>query len=315
MVHAARASTASAPAPLPARHFLIGHAAIKNARNSPENNALNFSNRLKTANCSARFSRVFRPQNHDSAVAGHGSRFTPHQSLLTNHAFLIASRQILKIDLTHSQQTRKHFLIASFSATLPRTMRLTPHSSPLATHHVIPFLLRTNKPHRITILLRPLLKTKEKRFSIQYKFALRGISLPTEAAPSLPLRPELNRFLRRSRPNYLKIEIPLEVRMRRILFVVAVALLCALGLNAQQRNIDTQKSTMTIHVGKTGAFSGLGHEHEVRASIHSGTADTGAHPAVEIHVNARDLRVHGPRRLRQRSRRSASHYARPRSPR
>jgi polyisoprenoid-binding protein YceI len=82
--------------------------------------------------------------------------------------------------------------------------------------------------------------------------------------------------------------------MRRILFVLAAILLCAPGLNAQQRNIDTQKSTMTIHVGKTGAFSGLGHEHEVRAPIHSGTADTGAHPAVEIHVNARDLRVVDP---------------------
>src|ERR1700723_2486428 len=79
--------------------------------------------------------------------------------------------------------------------------------------------------------------------------------------------------------------------MRRILFVVAVTLLCALGLSAQQRNIDTQKSTMTIHVGKTGAFSGFGHEHEVRAPIHRGTADTGANPAVEIHVNARELRV------------------------
>ena len=60
MVHAARASTASAPAPLSTRHFLIGHAAIKNARNSPENNVLHFSNRLKTAICSARFSRVLR---------------------------------------------------------------------------------------------------------------------------------------------------------------------------------------------------------------------------------------------------------------
>src|SRR5271156_6304421 len=128
MVHAARASTASAPAPLPTRHFLIGCAAINNCRNSPENNALNFSNRLKTANCSARFSRVSRPQNHDSPVAGHASRFTTQQSLLTNHAFLIASRQILKIDLTHSQQTRKPFLIASFSATLPPTARLTHHS-------------------------------------------------------------------------------------------------------------------------------------------------------------------------------------------
>jgi hypothetical protein len=96
MVHAARASTASARALLPTRQFLIGHAAIKNARNSPENNALYFSNRLKTAICSARFSQVLRPQNHDSPVAGRGSRFTTHQSLLTNHPFLIASSPNIK---------------------------------------------------------------------------------------------------------------------------------------------------------------------------------------------------------------------------
>jgi polyisoprenoid-binding protein YceI len=79
--------------------------------------------------------------------------------------------------------------------------------------------------------------------------------------------------------------------MRRIAFLVLASLLCVLGANAQQHSIDTQKSTLTIHVGKTGALSGLGHEHEVRAPIHSGTADTGSHPAVEIHVDARELRV------------------------
>jgi polyisoprenoid-binding protein YceI len=60
---------------------------------------------------------------------------------------------------------------------------------------------------------------------------------------------------------------------------------------AQQHNVDTQKSTLTIHVGKTGALSGLGHEHEARAPIQSGTVDTGSHPAVEMHVDARALRV------------------------
>src|ERR1700689_4989881 len=79
--------------------------------------------------------------------------------------------------------------------------------------------------------------------------------------------------------------------MRQILFLVAVNLVCVLGVSAQQHNIDVKKSTLTIHVGKTGVFSGLGHEHEVRAPIHSGTAVTGSHPAVEIHVNARELRV------------------------
>ena len=79
--------------------------------------------------------------------------------------------------------------------------------------------------------------------------------------------------------------------MRRIALLVAASLVCVPRVSAQQHNIDTQKSTLTIHVGKTGAFSGLGHEHEVRAPIHGGTADTGSHPAVEIHVDARALRV------------------------
>jgi polyisoprenoid-binding protein YceI len=82
-----------------------------------------------------------------------------------------------------------------------------------------------------------------------------------------------------------------SIAMRRIVLLAAASLVCVPGVSAQQHNIDTQKSTLTIHVGKTGAFSGLGHEHEVRALIHSGTAGTGSHPAVEIHVNARDLRV------------------------
>jgi hypothetical protein len=81
--------------------------------------------------------------------------------------------------------------------------------------------------------------------------------------------------------------------MRPIVFLAVAGLLCGLGVCAQQHNIDTQNSVLTIHVGKTGVFSGLGHEHEVSAPIHSGTADTGSHPAVEIHVDARELRVIG----------------------
>jgi len=81
--------------------------------------------------------------------------------------------------------------------------------------------------------------------------------------------------------------------MRRSVFLAAASLVCVLGMSAQQHNIDAQKSTLTIHVGKTGVFSGLGHEHEARAPIHSGTADTGSHPAVEVHVDARALRVIG----------------------
>jgi hypothetical protein len=62
--------------------------------------------------------------------------------------------------------------------------------------------------------------------------------------------------------------------------------------------IDTEKSTSTVHVGKTGAFSALGHEHEVHAPIHSGLAGTGSHPTVEVRVDARagrkDLNLQAP---------------------
>jgi polyisoprenoid-binding protein YceI len=81
--------------------------------------------------------------------------------------------------------------------------------------------------------------------------------------------------------------------MRRMMFLAAAISVCVLDVGAQQHNIDTQKSTLTIHVVKAGVFSGLGHEHEVRAPIHSGKADTGSHPGVEMHVDARALRVIG----------------------
>jgi polyisoprenoid-binding protein YceI len=79
--------------------------------------------------------------------------------------------------------------------------------------------------------------------------------------------------------------------MMRPVFLAAASLVCVLTASAQQHNLDTQKSTLTILVGKAGAFSALGHEHEVRAPIHSGTAETGSHPAVEVRVDARTLRV------------------------
>lgn len=71
----------------------------------------------------------------------------------------------------------------------------------------------------------------------------------------------------------------------------AVSFLFAAGLLAQPQAIDTKQSTLTIRVGKTGLLSALGHEHEIRGAIHSGSADTGAHPSVEVHVKARELKV------------------------
>jgi hypothetical protein len=161
MVNAARASTASASAPPSARQFPIGRASIKNAHKSPENKALNFSNRSKIASVGGRF-------------APHNSPITIQKSVIaTSHPhfpqFLIAT-QILNIELTRTQQTRKHFLVTTkfdFSAPAPR---LKIHNRRSES-----FLFDTNKAHKIIIVMRAPMKTKEKQFSIRYKFASRDI--------------------------------------------------------------------------------------------------------------------------------------------
>ncbi len=66
--------------------------------------------------------------------------------------------------------------------------------------------------------------------------------------------------------------------------IAAMVMICAVSAGAQQR------SQITIHVGKTGMFSGFGHTHTVVAPIHSAVINTGA-PAAEIVVNAREMRV------------------------
>ena len=64
--------------------------------------------------------------------------------------------------------------------------------------------------------------------------------------------------------------------------------------SAAPHAIDTKASTLTIHVGKTGAFSAFGHEHVIAAPIASGSADAAA-KHVELRVDAAALRVHDPK--------------------
>ncbi len=87
-------------------------------------------------------------------------------------AFLIGTRSRLEIELTHSQQTRKHFLIGTICPTFFRPAPLPTHHSSLFTRHCLTsFLFDTNKPHKIIILASLPMKTKEKQFSIRYKFS------------------------------------------------------------------------------------------------------------------------------------------------
>ncbi len=67
------------------------------------------------------------------------------------------------------------------------------------------------------------------------------------------------------------------------LYAVAVAFLAA-----QDKSIDVQHSTLTIHVRKAGLFSAAGHDHWVNAPIASGAYNDSQ---IEFKVNAASMEV------------------------
>jgi polyisoprenoid-binding protein YceI len=72
------------------------------------------------------------------------------------------------------------------------------------------------------------------------------------------------------------------------------SLLLALAavLSAQDRKIDVERSTITIHVGKAGLFSAAGHDHWINAPISSGTFNDSADaPRVEFRVETARMKV------------------------
>jgi hypothetical protein len=60
-------------------------------------------------------------------------------------------------------------------------------------------------------------------------------------------------------------------------------------MSAQQRQIDTNKSAIVIHVGKSGVFSGFAHNHEIAASIARGNVNTSAPLSVALRVRDSDV--------------------------
>jgi polyisoprenoid-binding protein YceI len=59
----------------------------------------------------------------------------------------------------------------------------------------------------------------------------------------------------------------------------------------QERAIDTQRSTITIHVGKTGLLAVAAHEHWVAAPIASGVIDETGAARVEFKVQSASMMV------------------------
>ena len=73
-----------------------------------------------------------------------------------------------------------------------------------------------------------------------------------------------------------------------------LGMLVAINASPQESGeaIDIQRSSITIHVGKSGLFAAAAHEHWVDAPIASGTIDAaGATPSVRFTINARKLSV------------------------
>jgi hypothetical protein len=73
---------------------------------------------------------------------------------------------------------------------------------------------------------------------------------------------------------------------------LAAAIVILAGPDQPEQAIDTERSSLTVHVGKAGLLSAAAHEHWVNAPIAGGTvAADGSTPAVRFTVDARWLSV------------------------
>jgi len=84
--------------------------------------------------------------------------------------------------------------------------------------------------------------------------------------------------------------------MKQILSNSAVSVLIMTFLTsnvicAASRDIDRQRSVITIHVSTSGLLSAFGHKHEITTGISRGHIEYPENPSVELWVDARALRV------------------------
>jgi polyisoprenoid-binding protein YceI len=80
--------------------------------------------------------------------------------------------------------------------------------------------------------------------------------------------------------------------MRHLASALALAFTIGAGaLSAQDKAIDIERSTITIHVGKSGLLSAAGHEHWVNAPVASGVLNDSQSPRIEFRVEAGKMAV------------------------
>ena len=73
--------------------------------------------------------------------------------------------------------------------------------------------------------------------------------------------------------------------------ILAAAPLLAQEKAAQEKAIDTQRSTITIHVGKSGLLSAAAHDHTINAPISSGAILESGTPHIEFRVETAKMTV------------------------
>jgi len=79
--------------------------------------------------------------------------------------------------------------------------------------------------------------------------------------------------------------------MRLSTVTILAALTAALPLMAQEKAIDTQRSTIAIHVGKSGLLSAAAHDHTIDAPIASGTMRESPEPKIEFRIETARMTV------------------------
>ena len=79
------------------------------------------------------------------------------------------------------------------------------------------------------------------------------------------------------------------MRLRTLTLCAAFA--AAASLMAQERAIDTQRSTIIIRVGKSGLLSAAAHDHTIEAPVSSGTIRESPTPHVEFTVETAKMIV------------------------
>jgi len=87
-------------------------------------------------------------------------------------------------------------------------------------------------------------------------------------------------------------------RQGSVLPVVASGLWMVLSfaapVSAQQRPIDTQRSTMTVRVFKSGLFSAFADNHVIKAPVSDGIVEESSTPRVALAVDVSQMRVWDP---------------------